>query len=112
MGKRKVSDDQLEALRAGLQQTAMACAWDSTEAARLVDVVLRRWFSFERRSKPNKRSPELHLRDLRRGLEEQYEEKIYLEPGWTKHLADDFGDYLLGTTVGASARVRSCRLSA
>jgi hypothetical protein len=112
MGKRKVPEEQLETLRAGLRETAAACRWDAGEAGRLVDVALRRWFSFERRSKPTKRSSELHVRDLRRGLEEQYEEPMYLEPGWTEHLADDFADYLLVTTVGASDRVTSCRLSA
>lgn len=95
MGRRRVSDEQAAVLRAGLLDVARAGSWYPEGAAELVDVALRRWLTFERRSRPNKRSPELHVQDLRRGLEEQYGSDLYLDPGWLAHVADRFGEYLL-----------------
>ncbi|WP_139128688.1 hypothetical protein [Micromonospora humi] len=95
MVRRGVSEEQIAVLRAGLLDVARAGTWDPEGAAGLVDVALRRWLTFERRSRPNKRSPELHVLDLRRGLEQQYGSNLYLEPGWLTHVAKRFGEYLL-----------------
>jgi hypothetical protein len=53
---------------------------------------------------------ELHVRYLQRGLAETFgEEAIYLEPRWVEHLAEDFADYLITATGGASVCATACR---
>jgi len=91
VAKRKSVDEEL---RAGLYEVAMAGTWWPEGQTGLIDAALRRWHSFDRRSKPGHRTPELRVQDLARGLQEQFGDDIYLEPGWLNHVADRFGAYL------------------
>jgi hypothetical protein len=68
---------------------------DSATAEQLVDVAIRRWFSFERRSKPNKRATDLRIQDLIQGLRRSSPvDVLYLEPGDFERLAPRFAELL------------------
>ena len=84
------------ALRATLRDVRVADHWQPNDPTPLIDVAVRRWTSFERRSKPSSRTPENHIQDLVRGLREaEGEDIIYQEPGWLEHVAERFGAALL-----------------
>lgn len=59
------------------------------DADEVVAVAIRRWRSFQRRSRPNKRTPELRIRDLVQGFRQAWPDRlIYLEPGEYERLAE------------------------
>lgn len=69
--------------------------WDAALAQRLADVAVRRWRSFERRTRPNKRTPQARLQDLIQGLRQASPvDEIYLEPGDFERLAPRFAGLL------------------
>ena len=96
MSVRKVREQQAAALRAVLQDVQMADGWLPGDPTYLIDIAVRRWISFDRRTKPGKRTPESKVQDLLRGLREaRGEDLIYEEPGWLEHVAERFGAALL-----------------
>jgi hypothetical protein len=96
MNNRNARDRRAAALRAVLRDVQMAEHWQSRDPTPLIEVAVRRWTSFDRRAKPNKRTPERQIQDLLRGLREaQGDDIIYEEPGWLEHVAQRFGAALL-----------------
>ena len=91
-----MAPDQSAQLHAVLRDIIVQeLAWDAEKAGRLADVALRRWRSFPRRSKANKRTAELRLQDLIRGLRQGSPiDVIYLEPGDFERLAPVLRDAL------------------
>jgi len=89
--------EQVPDLRAALRDVAVEeLGWDPVTAGQLADVAIRRWRSFERRSKPNKRTTELRVQDVMRGLRQASPvDVLYLEPGDFERLAPRFGELLL-----------------
>lgn len=84
-----------DALRAALRDVAMEEGYGAERAAQLADVLLRRWRSFDRRGKPNKRALEHRIADLRQGLRQWYgDDLIYAAPGEVGRLAQRFGEVL------------------
>ena len=84
--------------------TAALCAvivdeleWDVANAEQLALAVIRRWRSFERRTKPNKRTTELRTQDLIQGLRQASPiDPIYLAPGDFERLAPRLATILEG----------------
>ncbi|MFC3382863.1 hypothetical protein [Couchioplanes azureus] len=89
-------DEQVPGLRKALCDAAVEeLGWDPVTARQLADVAIRRWRSFERRSKPNKRTNELRLQDLLQGLRQGSPIDVnYLEPGDFERLTPRFGELL------------------
>ena len=84
-----------DALRAALRDVAVEEGYGAERAAQLADVLLRRWRSFDRRGKANKRALEHRIADLRQGLRQWYgDDLIYAAPGEVKRLAQRFGEVL------------------
>jgi hypothetical protein len=90
--------EDLPNLRAALRDEAVReLGWDAGAADRLADAAIRRWSSFERRSKPNKRTADLRVRDLVQGLRQASPvDVLYLEPGDFERLAPRFAELLGG----------------
>jgi hypothetical protein len=88
--------EQVPSLRTALCAAAVdELGWDRITAGQLADVAIRRWRSFERRSKPNKRTMELRLQDLLQGLRQASPiDALYLEPGDFERLTPRFGELL------------------
>jgi len=88
--------DDLTRLRAELSNAALACdCGDADVAAKLADVAIRRWRSFERRNKTNHPTAGLRVRDLAKGLRQGYPgEILYVPPGDLEHLAAVFAPLL------------------
>ncbi|MCA2217489.1 hypothetical protein [Jidongwangia harbinensis] len=79
-----------------LADVRVADHWKPNDPANLIDVAVRRWTTFDRRSKPSKQSPEDRVKDLLRGLRAaQGEDIIYEEPGWLEHVTECFAAALL-----------------
>jgi hypothetical protein len=89
-------NEQIASLRAELRVVAVEeLGWDSASAEQLVDAAIRRWFSFERRNKPNKRTIDLRIQDLVQGLRQSSPVDVfYLEPGDFERLAPRFAELL------------------
>ncbi|MBB5871096.1 protein-L-isoaspartate O-methyltransferase [Allocatelliglobosispora scoriae] len=88
-------DELLVTLRVALCAEAVEEGWAPATAEKLADVAIRRWESFERRSKPNKRTYRLRIHDLVQGLRQGAPfDLIYLEPGAFERLASRFGEVL------------------
>lgn len=86
---------ECHALREALRDVAVEEGYGAERAAQLADVALRRWFSFDRRRKPNKGVPEHRIADLRQGLRQRYgDDLIYAGPGEIERLAQRFGEVL------------------
>jgi len=87
---------ELTQLRAELRDAALACGLgDADFAAKLADVAIRRWRSFERRNKTNHPTADLRVRDLARGLRQGYPgEILFVPPGDLEHLAAVFAPLL------------------
>lgn len=84
-----------DALHAALRDAAVDEGFDAERAAQLADVLLRRWRSVDRRGRPNKRTFEHRIADLRQGLRQWYgEDLIYAAPGEVERLARRFGEIL------------------
>ena len=84
------------ALRAVLRDVQVADHWQPDDPTPFIDVAVRRWISFDRRSKPSSRTPENRIQDLLRGLREaEGDDIIFQEPGWLEHVAERFGAALL-----------------
>lgn len=88
--------EPVASLRAALCVAAVEeLRWDTVTAGQLADVAIRRWRSFERRSKPNKRTTQLRIQDLIQGLRQASPvDVLYLEPGDFERLAPRFGELL------------------
>jgi hypothetical protein len=89
-------DEELTSLRTALRDAAVdELEWDPVTAGRLADVAIRRWRSFERRSKPNKRTAELQLRDLLQGLRQGSPiDPLFVGPRDFERLTPRFGELL------------------
>jgi hypothetical protein len=84
-----------DALHAALRDIAVDEGYGVERAAQLADLALRRWRSFDRRGKPNKRTLEYRIADLRQGLRQWYgDDLIYAAPGEVERLAQRFGEVL------------------
>ena len=88
--------DDLTRLRAELRDAAVADDFGDPEfAAKLAEVAIRRWRSFERRNKTGHASADLRVRDLVRGLRQRYPGDPLCEPPNTfEHLAVVFAPLL------------------
>lgn len=90
-----MSETPDDGLRAALRDVAVEEGQGAERAAQLAEVVLRRWRSFDRRGKPNKRALEHRIADLRQGLRQWYgDDLIYAGPGEVERLARRFGEVL------------------
>ena len=70
--------------------------WSPELADQLADIAIRRWRSYDRRSKPNKRSIDLRTKDLLQGLRQASPvDLIYVEPGDYERLAARFAEVLM-----------------
>jgi len=96
-GRTMTRHEQVPDLHAALRDVAVdVLGWDPVLAGQLADVAIRRWRTFERRSKPNKRTTESRVQDLVRGLRQASPvDVLYLEPGDFERLAPRFGEVLL-----------------
>jgi hypothetical protein len=88
--------EELTQLRGALRDVALEeLGWNEAMASPLADVAIRRWRSFDRRTKPNKRSDELRVQDLAKGLRQGSPiDLLYVEPGQYERLARRFGALL------------------
>jgi hypothetical protein len=105
---RESREEQSATLRAVLRDVQVAEYWQPNDPTYLIDIAVRRWTSFDRRSKPGKRTPGNQVQDLLRGLREAQGEDIhYQEPGWLEHVAERFGAALLAAGQARDASANS-----